>query len=128
MQIEGPFVVFTLFVLRLALPLALLLGLGYLYERYVQRHQQSRRVELRSAARPTPLIDLKPAPGYAAQRVPCWEFKKCTPEQMAQCPVPQRPNVPCWLTKQLVQGQLPDQCIDCQIFKEGSHTQAHPAL
>jgi hypothetical protein len=128
MQWDGPIVVFLLFLLRLALPLAVLLGLGYLYERYLAQkpgeHAADEVTDSEAAARATFMAT---QPGYAASRVPCWDFMGCSEEQRTACPVSQRPNVPCWLTRQLVQGQLPDECVGCQIYKDAAQSHAHPA-
>jgi hypothetical protein len=130
MQWQSPLIILFLFVLRLALPLAALLGIGYLYERYLAprlaRPSQDKRPDVRV---PTPSLgQIVPQPGYAAEAVPCWEFKRCTPERMAQCSVPRRPGVPCWLTRQIIESQLPEECLGCEIFQSSSHSQADYVL
>jgi hypothetical protein len=130
MQWQSPLVVLFLFVLRLALPLFALLGVGYLYERYLvprlSRPSQDKRQGVRV---PTPSLgQIVTQPGYAAEAVPCWEFKKCTPEQMVQCSVPRRPGVPCWLTRQIIESHLPDECLGCEIFQSRPNTQTDYVL
>ena len=130
MQWQSPLIVLFLFMLRLALPLVALLGIGHLYERYLAPRfpppSQGKRQDVRV---PTPSLgQIAPQPGYAAEAVPCWDLKKCTPEQMALCSVPKRPGVPCWLSRQIVESQLPDECLGCAIFKSSSHTQADHVL
>ena len=130
MQWQSPLIVLFLFVLRLALPLFALLGIGYLYERYLAPRLSQSSQDKRQVDRvPTPSLgQIAPQPGYAAEAVPCWEFKQCTPEQMAQCPVPSRPGVPCWLTRQIAETQLPEKCVGCEIFQSRSDTRADYAL
>ncbi len=131
MNVQGPFIIFVLFMVRLALPLVILLTLGYLYERYMAPTAPSQPDESRSQpAASIPMSQPLPmaAQGYAATRPPCWEVNRCLPEMKAACPVSQRPGVPCWLTRQLVDGQLPDKCLSCSIFREGSNDQSYQHL
>jgi hypothetical protein len=130
MQWQSPFVVLFLFMLRLALPLFALLGIGYLYERFLGPRLSPPTQGKRPSVRvPTPSLgQISSQTGYAAEAVPCWDSKKCTPEQMTQCPVPRRPGVPCWLSRQIVESQLPEECLGCEIFQNRSHTQADYAL
>lgn len=108
-------VIFLLFFVRLLVPLVVLLALGYLYERWsAKRTVRHRRTEEETAGRKN-----WPSAG-TLNCAPCWESKNCTPEQRALCPAARRRGVPCWLTMQLVEGRLPERCLDCQVFKEGS--------
>jgi hypothetical protein len=129
MQWQSPLIVFLLFVLRLALPLFALLGIGYLYERYIAPRfppSQGKRPDVRV---PTlPLGQTASQQGYAAEAAPCWELRKCSPERMAQCAVPGRPGVPCWLTRQIIESKLPDECLGCGIFQSRPHTQTDYVL
>jgi hypothetical protein len=122
---EGLLITILLFIVRLALPLGVLLGLGYLYEHFVAKRSVGADRERQPATRVISTV-ISPQVGYSAQSPPCWEVNRCTPEMMQHCPVPQRPGVPCWLTKQLLQGQLPDKCLGCEVFK-GSSTAQYPA-
>jgi hypothetical protein len=127
MQWQSPLIVMLFFVLRLALPLFALLGIGYLYERYIAPRFFPPSQGKRPDARVPTTLSLGQAAsqqGYAAEAAPCWELRKCTPEQMAQCAVPGRSGVPCWLTRQIVESQLPEECLGCEIFQNSSHTQA----
>jgi hypothetical protein len=108
-------VIFLLFFVRLLVPLIILLALGYLYERWSARRAPRRyQADLETAGR-----DNWPSAG-TINCAPCWESKNCSPEQRALCPAARRPGVPCWLTMQLIEGRLPERCLDCQVFKEGS--------
>lgn len=126
---EGALVIFGLFMLRIGIPLLVLLGLGYIYERMAAKREMEARKQ------PPPVSDMRfysgrtnQKAGYSAQRIPCWELRQCTPEQMAQCSVPKRPEVPCWLTRQLVEGTLPELCLDCDIYRDSSTTHLQQAL
>lgn len=131
MNAQGPLIIFLLFMVRLALPLIILLTLGYLYERFMAppaRTSPPKRVQP-SASVPTSMpLPMAAQSGYAATRPPCWETNRCLPEAMETCPVPQRPSVPCWLTRQLIDGQLPDNCLNCSIFREDSSEQTYQHL
>jgi hypothetical protein len=112
MVAEGPFIVFLLFLVRLAIPLMILLGLGYLYERHVAQQSRFEALQRHGQAAADPAAHL--------QAVPCWEIMECPLDNRQQCVAAQRPGVPCWLALQLAEGHLPDRCIDCQIFKTSS--------
>ena len=118
MVAEGPLIVFLLFLVRLAIPLVILLGLGYLYERHVARQSRSEASQGHGEAAADPTAH--PVTGYAAQAASCWEIMECPLDNRQQCIAAQRPGVPCWLALQLAEGHLPDRCIDCQIFKTSS--------
>lgn len=122
---EGLLIAMLLFLVRLALPLALLLALGTLYERFVARRPEPPADACQPTTRAVPVV-ISPPVGYAAQSPPCWDVMRCTPEMRLQCPVPQRAGVPCWLTKQLIEGQLPEKCLSCEVFK-GSSAAQYPA-
>jgi len=113
---QGPLIIFLLFLVRLLVPLMVLLGLGYLYEYWSARRLSTDRSE---PGQPLAVRSNWASVGKPNQ-APCWETMKCSPEQRALCPAAKRRGVPCWLTMQLVEGHLPDRCLDCQVFKEGA--------
>ena len=126
---EGALVIFGLFMLRIGIPLLVLLGLGYLYERMAAKRDKEARINMPPLSNTTSVSSRTTnKAGYSAQRVPCWEVKQCTPEQMAQCSVPKRQEVPCWLTRQLVEGALPELCLDCEIYRDSSTSHLQQAL
>jgi len=121
MQIEyGSWIVVALFVLRLLIPLAALLALGSLYNRFVTPRDRSGTVEQALQRSQSGSTDDVQAMASPVMETPCWEIRGCAAEQRLHCPVLQRPNVPCWLTIQLIEGKLPERCIDCSVFKGGS--------
>jgi len=113
---QDALVIFLLFFVRLLVPLIVLLALGYLYERWSARQPERRTRQPREES-----VGRTNWPSAGTLNcAPCWETKNCSPEQRALCPAARRGGVPCWLTMQLVEGRLPDRCLDCQVFKEGS--------
>ena len=48
---------------------------------------------------------------------PCWETRQCSEAQRAQCPAYQHTGAPCWQIKRQRTGQLPEQCLDCTVFR-----------
>lgn len=105
MQASGPVIIALLFALRLGIPLAIALGLGYLYK----------RLEARWAAEDA---QRRPQSTVTYWAVPCWEYRGCPAEVQIACPAQQRPAIPCWLAIQLVEGHIAERCFDCQIFRE----------
>lgn len=47
---------------------------------------------------------------------PCWEVKKCNPEQVKTCPAAQQTVSPCWQFFRSEQGVLKEICLGCDVF------------
>lgn len=58
----------------------------------------------------------------AAVGKPCWDAKGCGDTAKAQCAAPQHPDQPCWQARFDAEGQIPDECVGCEIF------QRHPIM
>ncbi len=92
----------ALFVLRLLVPLAITLAIGYGLARLDAKWQageQARRAE-------TPPAVLRP----------CWEQKGCSAAARANCPAFQSPGVACWNAYRRTTGRIPDACFSCDVF------------
>lgn len=116
-----------MFLIRVIVPAAILLAIGFLYEYLVEKHMPREGgsampqidketalpvITIRNTSAPQPEMYWAPA---------CWEVMHCPAERRAACPAAQRQGVPCWVTMQLLTGQLPDRCLACPIFTETSH-------
>ena len=133
-----------MFLLRFGLPLAIVIGVGYLLKRLDKRweaeawaEQQAARgseqpverpVTPKRAPSPTPQLPWVPPParetprpqpglvaGLAAPR--CWDVKGCTESQKAQCAAPQHPEMPCWQARFDAEGHIPEDCVNCDTFQ-----------
>jgi hypothetical protein len=53
----------------------------------------------------------------ASSGKPCWEVKKCSPEQMKTCPAASQTASPCWQFFRTDQGALKETCLGCEVFR-----------
>jgi hypothetical protein len=57
----------------------------------------------------------------AASLVPpiqCWLLRDCPKTRMEQCPAYKEGGKPCWQFFRDQQGQLREDCIDCDVFRD----------
>ncbi|MCX7852718.1 MAG: hypothetical protein N2383_08040 [Caldilineales bacterium] len=119
-------VIIGMFLLRLGLPLALVLALGYGLRRLDARWEAEARRQ-RPEVTPEPLPAAWPvgmpavwATGPASAvdvfGLPCWQLRGCDPARREQCPAYRQPDGPCWLARAEAEGALPAACATCLIF------------
>jgi len=97
MNEPGSITVLLMFVLRLAIPLAVMLAVAYLYDHLSVNHDwRSHR----------PLS----GPGWL---IPA----SCPVKERVVTACAARPNVPCWLALELQEGHVPQECLLCATFK-----------
>jgi len=48
---------------------------------------------------------------------PCWDVKKCSPEQRKNCPASKQTASPCWQFFRNEQGTLKETCLGCEVFR-----------
>ena len=101
-------VIAGMFFLRIGLPLLVVVGIGYLVQRWLEPKAVHEQFEgmLRTAQENV-------AVGAASQ--PCWEVKNCSPELRAECAAFNQSNVPCWLARQIAGQPLPEGCSTCAV-------------
>lgn len=72
---------------------------------------------------PPVVKDQRIQPGLAAAASSaCWDVKGCSPTAKAQCAAPQHPDQPCWQARFDAEGQIPEECVKCDVF------QRYPAM
>ena len=56
--------------------------------------------------------------GLAAQ-VPqhCWDVRGCGETAKAACAAPQHPEMPCWQARFGAEGEIPEDCVHCDLFQ-----------
>lgn len=86
--------------LRLALPIAVTIGLISILRRLDARWQ----------------LEAQHIPAQPIEKTRCWEIKNCSPEQRAACTASQSDN-PCWQERRLKNGYLAEECLDCEVFE-----------
>lgn len=118
---QGGLVLILLFVLRCLVPLAIVLGVGYLMNRLVDKWEAEEAAQ-------------EPAPAYhhptgipkrTVPKLPCWLVNKCSPEQRDTCPVYADRSVLCWQVWQEIEDGLPKKCTNCPVYD--STVTAQPA-
>jgi hypothetical protein len=107
-MIQDVLVIAGMFFLRIGLPLLIVMGVGYLIQRWLEPKAVQEQFEgmIRSVQERT---------ATAAGQQPCWEVKNCSPEARAACAATQQPDIPCWLSRQIAGQPLPDGCTTCQV-------------
>jgi len=74
-----------------------------------------------SAAMPAaPASSTSTAPGASAASAAsaaCWDVKGCSPATKSQCAAAQHPDQPCWQARFDAEGQIPEDCVKCDVFQ-----------
>jgi hypothetical protein len=107
-------VIAGMFILRLGVPLAITLAIGYLLLRLDRKWQAEAWAEWESSQ-----LEQKEQAGQAAPLMAgqlCCDLKECSQAVREQCPAFKRPNIPCWLARRRAEGRLPAACYDCEFF------------
>jgi hypothetical protein len=104
-----------LFLLRLGVPVAITFLVAYLFKRLDQKWEEDarRRNEILSE--------------QAVATTPCWVEKDCGPLRRSDCPACKLMDVPCWLARIRMQGELPKSCLDCDRFVQRKPLEPQPA-
>ncbi len=101
-----------MFFLRIGLPLLIVIGVGYLIQRWLEpvavkeqfegmvRTAQEQQVVARSNVKP------------------CWEVKGCSADARAGCAAASQPDIPCFLARQIAGQALPEGCATCEVRAE----------
>jgi hypothetical protein len=55
-------------------------------------------------------------PGLVSQ-IRCWVLNDCPPEMRERCPAYAQLNTPCWHVFRDGNGQMKEQCLDCEVFR-----------
>ncbi len=107
--IQDILVIGGMFFLRIGLPLLIVMGIGYLIQRWLEPKAVQEQFEgmVRSAQ------EQRASSATAAK--PCWEIKNCSAEARAACAAVQQPDIPCWLARQIAGQPLPEGCAACQV-------------
>lgn len=106
--IQDILVVAGMFFLRIGLPLLIVMGIGYLIQRWLEPKAVHEQFEgmVRSAQ--------EQRAASAATR-PCWEIKNCSAKARATCAAAKQPDIPCWLARQIDGQPLPEGCATCMV-------------
>lgn len=105
--IQDILVIAGMFFLRIGVPLLLVIGIGYLIQRWLEPKAVQEQFEgmVRSAQERQAVASGKP----------CWEVKGCPEEKRATCAAASQLEIPCWLARQIAGQPLPEGCATCQV-------------
>ncbi len=132
-----------LFALRILVPIAVIVLLVYALRRLDKRWEDEARMSIKRdtgvPARPAvtpalrrgiadragPQLPFDPArlvPLTAGSEKPCWEVKGCSDAARQKCLAAKSPDAPCWQAFMAAEGNIPERCVDCQVFQSYSST------
>jgi hypothetical protein len=105
-------IILGMFLLRLAVPLAITLLVGYWLHRLDAKWQAQWE-----ASR----IEPEPLQSKFLERLnqPCWAVNGCDAATRVKCPAFRQPDLPCWQVWRGPDGRLPEPCYGCPIFLYG---------
>jgi hypothetical protein len=113
---ESVVITIGMFVLRLGIPLAITLAIGYWLRRLDAKWEAEAIQEREQEQAPAEIKALK------AEGQPCWKMKGCDEDRRAQCPACKLLDIPCWVARLRATGQLPLECHNCARFAPGRAT------
>ena len=111
-------IIVGMFVLRLGVPLAITLLLGYWLHRLDARWQaeaqaQQEAIPAQQEKGTDPEIEM-----LKVIKEPCWVVKTCPETVYRQCPAYHHPDIPCWMTRFRAEGIIPAECYRCRLFSQ----------
>jgi len=117
--IQDILVIAGMFFLRIGVPLLLVMGIGYL----IQRWQEPKAVQEQFEG----MVRSAQERQAVAVGKPCWEVMGCSEEKRAGCAAASQPEIPCWLARQIAGQPLPRGCTTCQVRAATMTQLAHNA-
>jgi hypothetical protein len=130
--------VIGLFILRLGVPLAITLAIGYWLRRLDAKWQAEAQAQRPIAqgvqpslgdgsliAKEKEVLGLGETSGergnlslksFRINAQPCWLIKDCPESIRLSCPAYQYPYLACWMARYRATGQIPPQCYNCDLF------------
>jgi len=105
----------AMFIVRLGVPLAVTVAVGYWLRRLDEKWQAEamarRATALAQQHQSEPQIEL-----LKVIAPPCWVTNNCPEVARKNCPACQNPDLPCWLARIRAEGRLPAKCYNCNNF------------
>ena len=103
--IQDIFVIAGMFFLRIGLPLLVVMGVGYLIQRWLEPKAVQEQFEgiVRSTHE------------RAAASVTQYKLSAEAANKYAACTTDMQTDIPCWLARQIAGQPLPEGCATCQV-------------
>jgi len=110
-------IILGMFILRLGVPLAITLAVGYWLRKLDAKWQAEARARLQQQQAQEKAAAAKSAlKMYRVIEQPCWVLKNCPDEARSKCPAVEKPYLPCWMARCQAEGQIPPECYYCHLF------------
>jgi hypothetical protein len=134
--------VIGMFLLRVGVPVGITVGLVFLLKRLDRRWEMEARAERKAGKvveqpvgvpaapgkrAPSPELPFVPPPAIpdrriqpgvsAGQAVQPGMSPKSSRTEKAMCSAPQTADKPCWQVRFDAEGQIPEECVGCDIFQ-----------
>lgn len=103
------FVVISMFLLRVGVPIALTIALGKWLEKKLAPRE--------AAEEPSKMKTILLRAHSKVIQLHCWDVKRCAPAIRAQCAAYKHPQLPCWLAIQADAGKVRAECFACAFYK-----------
>lgn len=105
--IQDIVVITGMFFLRIGLPLLLVMGIGYLIQRWLEPKVVKEQFEglVRSAQERQAAISTAPQ----------WRLSASSASKHAACAAGLQTDIPCWLARQIAGQPLPQGCTSCEV-------------
>ncbi len=113
-EFQAVAVMVALFALRILLPVALMIAIGYGMNKLADRWEAEEQSQ--ADAKPAIALPVVPSRPAAATSVPCWVFKNCDEATRARCPAYRQPSLACWVALLRAEGRLPAKCAGCERY------------
>lgn len=111
-------IILGMFVLRLGMPLAITLLLGYWLRRLDAKWQAEAQVQQEAILSQQEKWAEPEMEMLRVMKEPCWVIKTCPETVYSQCPAYHHPDVPCWMARFRAEGIIPAKCYRCTLFSQ----------
>ncbi len=105
-DIANALIVLGMFIIRVGVPVAVTLALGYWLEK-----------KLRPPEVEKPVIAPRPVRSAKIIQLHCWDLKHCDSTRRAQCAASRHPELPCWLALQVEGDKVREECFTCGLYR-----------
>ena len=110
-ELANTLIVLGMFVLRVGVPVAVTLALGYWLEKKLrppgeEKENMPVKVELMPRGQSPKIIQLH-----------CWDVNRCEATQRTQCAASRHPDLPCWLSLQVEGYKIREECFTCRLYR-----------
>lgn len=118
-ELQASIVMIGLFALRCVVPLLLVMALGHMMNRLLDRWAAEEVAQEPDATAPAlPSVTANggaraPVPSLS---LPCWITRSCEKETCRNCAAYRRRGIPCWQARLIEEGKLPETCPTCPRY------------